>query len=217
MLMNGKFLKYFQINCFLEPPIFKASLKLASTPDIKPTESPESSVEEKEISEENTGTSNILKAKNLKTPFNTIDGKPLIINIDVSQWKTEDDLHILVASLNSALTTVKDNIAQTKRKMLSSGMEIANVTILETEIMANLTNQIKAIISNPAFINSSKELNLSLADMLYNKINSELSDELVDFIYENDLELRDLFVNSSNMKLITEDKIDKQINAEICK
>lgn len=101
--------------------------------------------------------------------------------------------------------------------MLSSGLDLANVTVFETEIMTNLSNQIKSITNNPAFINSSKELNLSLVDMLYNKIDENLSDELVDYVYENDINLRDLFVSSSNMKLITEDKIDKQINSEICK
>ncbi len=104
-----------------------------------------------------------------------------------------------------------------KRKMVGSGLEPATVTLLETEIINNLSNQIRTIINNPALINSSKELNLTIADDIYNKLNSELSDDLVDFIYDNDLELKELFLNSSNMKLITGDKIDKQINAEICK
>ncbi len=86
MIMSGEFLKYFQINCFLEPPIFKAKLTISDTKeDEKITEEPTSSIEEKEISEEKTETSNILKAKSFSTPFVMIDGSPLKVGIDVSQ------------------------------------------------------------------------------------------------------------------------------------
>lgn len=209
MIMNGKFIKYFQLNCFLEPPIFKTTIEVA-VPQEPTVIEEEATIEEEIISE------SILTATTFKTPFEGDSGN-IILPINLTKWTDEDDLHMLVASLDSALKGIKDTIQTLKRNMLSSGLDINQMKVFEAEILEGIQKQLSIIISNPAAINPSKEINLALLEDTYIKLVREISDDLSDYAYDNNIDFKQLFLNNLNVKLISGDKINKQTNAEICK
>lgn len=124
---------------------------------------------------------------------------------------------MLVASLDSALKGIKDTIQTLKRNMLSSGLDINQMKVFEAEILEGIQKQLSIIISNPAAINPSKEINLALLEDTYIKLVREISDDLSDYAYDNNIDFKQLFLNNLNVKLISGDKINKQTNAEICK
>lgn len=77
MIMNGKFIKYFQLNCFLEPPIFKTTIEVA-VPQEPTVIEEEATIEEEIISE------SILTATTFKTPFEGDSGN-IILPINLTK------------------------------------------------------------------------------------------------------------------------------------
>ena len=188
-IMDGKFIKYFELNCFLEPPIF--SLELKNNTDFKKEEKPEV----KEIIPQSLKSMTIFTA-----PFDY----PVDIQVDFSHWSDENDLLIGVNSIHKAIQLINENL-----------YKIEDINIRNT-VVEQVSESIKSIIKNPSLINSSKDLDLSVANAIYDKIlSSPEMDLVVDYLFDKGLILEDFFLTGNTLKLINQ--IDNQLNTDICK
>ena len=221
--MNGKFIKFFELNCFVESPIFKSQIKLKDK--VEPISNP-IPVTEEEITtaEEATPTEfDIYNTQTVTTPISIItdlNGKKveskLIVGVNFDQWKNsgypEEYLHRSISSVNNALKEISN-------KLLKLNVYYQNSDIYKQQIINILSESIPKVLNNPSFINRSNgNIDLQIINGLLNSIkNDSRYDELLDFMDENDLNIEEYLLSGNNIKLMIDESKNKEINAAICK
>ena len=200
--MDGKFIKYFKLDAYLESPIFKTPITLKEEP-FKPTE-PADPTPEEVISTETTTNSlgDIRLATKLLTPFIT-NGEKQVLPVDFKSWSDPESLHIGIASMNNALSKIKNNLNT-----------ISDPVILK-EIYDFLLPSVSNVLNNPSLVDVNKNINATVANNIFDTINMNASDALIEYADAKGIDLSNIFLNST---LLTKpNNIDPKLNAEICK
>lgn len=201
ILMDGKFIKYFKLDAFLESPIFKINLTKSEVPfQSEPTEPTPAEVIESNV---NTNTLGDIKlATKFTTPF-IINNVKTEVPIDFKNWSDSEALHIGISSVYNATSKISSKLNM-----------IDNPEMLK-EIQSYLLPSVTDVLNNPSLIDNAKNLNATTANNIFDNISRKVSDALIDYIDTKGIDLSDLFLNSTN--LIKSSNIDKQLNAVICK
>ena len=194
-VMDGKFIKYFELNCFLEPPIFKLNINL----DIIKEDKKESISEQPSVP--SIQTASLLNSKSFIVPnFPNIP-------VDFSNWTDEESLKIGITSVYQAMQSISNNLKIIESK---GDLEIKN------KIFELLLPTVSELLKNPALVKANKDVNSAIANRMFEYLtNSPEMDEIVDYMFDNRLIIDDFFLTSKTLKSIID--IENQFNADICK
>jgi hypothetical protein len=200
--MDSKFIKYLELNAYLEPPIFKTELiKVIESVDkvIEPEENVPP-VDDDLIIEDDIS---ILKATEYYTPF-TFNGNRKTVPVDLSTLGTEKKVHMTVSAVTSALEDIQSRIGALDSNI---GEKIQNL----------LLTTIPTVIGNPTLFTDSGRLNANGANLNYKNVveNAEVFEEIEEYFDDRYDDLKDYFLTSRTINVVTD--IDEETNKKLCK